>query len=265
MVGRMVATPLTRYVDGIYKKFGYRATWLPGTTLRLGDIGTLEQGVFVRIANLKDLEIPFETQTGEDPVHMRHVSSSSVKIAFNGIGSAPVEGVPASAGIDVEFGSEGAYVFDALGCIDQSIRDQVKLEDALREALFLEKWKLQWMVVTHTIEAQSATILISNSGNSQLRLAANGNLAAAQQSLAHLDAKLSVTSQTGDVTKLVGGRGLTLLYRLSALRRRFLSDQVDLTARGDSPFDDSPFSQPVSQSASQFALEEIAWHEAEQS
>jgi hypothetical protein len=249
----MSTTPLKRYVDGIYKKFGYRATWLPGTTVRLGDIGTLEQGVFVRISSLQDLGIHFDVRTGHDVVNLHHVSSSTVKISFQGTGSAPVQGVPALLGIDVQFGSEGAFIFDALGCVDQSIQDQVKLEDALRQALFQQTWKLPWMVVTHTVEAQSATILISNSSDSQLRLAANGNLAAAQQSLAHLDAKLLVTDQSGDVTKLLGGRGLTLMYRLSGLRPRFFSDQVDLATRGDTP----------GEAPSPLGLSEIRWQEDE--
>jgi hypothetical protein len=175
-----------------------------------------------------------------------------VKITFQGTGSAPIQGVPALAGIDVQFGDEGSFIFDALGCVDQSIRNQAKLEDDLRVALAEEKWKLPWLVVTHTVEAQSATILISNSGNSQLKLAANGNLAAAQQSLAHLDAKLAVTDQSGDVTKLIGGRGLTLMYRLSALRSRFFSDQVDLATRGDEP--EGPPS---------YQLNEVPWREDE--
>lgn len=55
MVLCMATIPLKRYVDGIYKKFGYRATWLPGTALRLGDVW---------IANLKDLGIRFDTRVG---------------------------------------------------------------------------------------------------------------------------------------------------------------------------------------------------------
>lgn len=194
---------------------------------------------------------------------MYHVSGSSVKINFQGTGSATVE-VPALAGINVQFGSEGAYIFDALGCIDQFIQDHVKLEEDLRQLFFQERWLLPWMVVTHTVEAQSATIMISNFSNSQLHLAANGDLAAVQQSLAHLDAKLVVTAQSGDLTKLLGGRSLTLLYRVAAsLRRRVLSGKVDLKGRGESPFDDLPLPDSTSQSASPFALQEIACPENE--
>jgi len=42
-----------QYINEMYDKFGYRATWEPNLSLSLGDIGILENNVFTRIPSLK--------------------------------------------------------------------------------------------------------------------------------------------------------------------------------------------------------------------
>lgn len=255
----MSTTPLKRYVAGIHDQTGYRATWLPGSPLGLGDVGVIQGGVFVRVTGLSNLGIPFQTDADAKQFDMHHVSHSGVKLEFVGNGSAPTSSGPVGAGVDVQFGDAGAFVFDAIGCQVQVISDQVDLESRLRPVFYEGIWKLSWVVVTQVVKAESATILIANSSNSRLKLSAHGNLAAAQQNLANLDAKLVVTAESGNVIKLIGASGLTLLYRLAKLNQSFFSGDTDFTNVRGGPLAATVAVAAPNAPPPKWTLREVAW------
>ncbi len=48
-----------QYTEELHDKFGYLATWLPGTKLKLGDVGILKRDRFEFVTTLNDLGLPF--------------------------------------------------------------------------------------------------------------------------------------------------------------------------------------------------------------
>ena len=63
-----------KYARELKRQFGYFATWLPGTPLKLGDIGVIKKNTFRRLANITDLRIPFEIITDTTPVDIEYNS-----------------------------------------------------------------------------------------------------------------------------------------------------------------------------------------------
>ncbi len=53
-----------QYTKEIKDQLNYSATWLPGTIVSPGDIGTIINYEFIHQTNLTDLGIPFEAKVG---------------------------------------------------------------------------------------------------------------------------------------------------------------------------------------------------------
>lgn len=240
-------TPKDLYINGIHKKFGYLAAWLPGQTIALGDTGVMEGKAFRRLACLADQGIAFMERIDRGPVPLDHTSAAGVTIGLNAAATA-AGAPPVQGSVAVRFDQKGGFVFRAQGCLGRSISDPIDLENQLRAAYDDGRWDLSWVVVTEVVHAESATIVISNSDQAHLQMSVRGSLEAAKASLASAKAGLHVESQSGDMTSFIAQRGLTPLYRVSRLKRglffappRF--DAVRSGGEGD-PGDEAPAPAP---------------------
>lgn len=242
-----MATPKNLYVHSIHKKLGYFPTWLPGSSLALGDIGVLRDGIFVHRGRLADRGITFSQRIDPHERDFSHTSESGVHIEAGG-GAGGGDVVPSLGGsIEIRFTTQGAFLFQAQGCQRYTISDQLSLEDQLRVAYQDGSWELDWVVVTEVFKANRATILIANSKEARLSFVVRGDLEPGRISLAGANAKLGVESQSGDLTKVVAESGLTLLYQMAWLRKAWLSQQIDFdnVRSGDGSDTDSVRLQPL--------------------
>lgn len=219
-------TPKSLYTKSILENLGYFATWMPGAGLALGDYGVLSGAALEYRGRLADLHIAFNDRIDPSPRDLSHAVNSEVKFGSSLGAGTSGQLPPASGSVEVSFSSEGAYLFQAQGCQEQTIADQTDLEHQLRAAYDAGDWKREWVVVTEIVKAERATVLISNSEKAEVKLSVQGDLPAGAVSLAGGRAHLAVAGQSGDVTKVLAEAGLTLLYRLARLRRRWLSTQT---------------------------------------
>lgn len=210
--------PSDLYVQGIYDRFSYFATWLPNTSLVLGDVGIKHGRYFQRVTSLEELKIPFRVRPGTVPIDFTYSSQASIKIQAEassqiGIGISPslVQG-----GLSIEFAQEGAFLFQAVKCLVSEIEDKAKLGRVLIDCYKNGTWESNWAVIDTLVKADSATILISNSGSAQVELSAK--MALPPGIFADPKAGLAIRSQRGDVTQLLAKKGLTPLFRLSQVK-----------------------------------------------
>jgi len=130
------------YTKEIYSNLRYRPTWLPGTPMRLGTVGLLEDGIFRPVTDLATLNISFTEVLDTDRDSLDFSSENGVAITFKGAGdvNSKFEVVPkASAGALIEFSRKRAVVLQLRGVGYHRIADQPALNQALMRSLVLSK------------------------------------------------------------------------------------------------------------------------------
>lgn len=247
------------YTQEIYDNLKYRPTWLPGTPLSLGTVGLIEDGLFRPVTSLNQLKFNFEETLDTERDAFDYTSKSGVSITFKGAGDTnpKFEAVTkASAGALIEFSRTGAIVLQLRGVANHRIADQPALYKEMLRSIVLgdeDQWQRNWVVITEVIQAESATIMISNSANSKLELKASGSVA--PTSLVDVSADFSVAKESSVSTKIISESGLTPLFRGVRVKRGFLwlFDEVQ-PASSDTPEAEDVFGDADPKDDNDFAM-----------
>lgn len=219
-----MASAEKQYTSEMMKKFGgYYATWNPGVNLQLGDVGVLKNNVFTRYSNLADIGIAFEVREDTTRLPIEYQSQGAVQVTTKAAGSASFPGstlTNADAGVVVEFSKSNSTYFKALNTTSPSIKDVLALEKAVLDRYAKGSWKSGWVIVTELIQAESATIIISNSSTAKVEVKATANLDAPQVDIANIDFGFQVQSSKGLDTTIIATEGLTPLFKVMGLKTR---------------------------------------------
>ena len=210
-------------VNEMYDRFAYLATWLPNSKLKLGDVGIQDGGSFKRMTSLKKLGVPFNVRVGKTPMDFSYTSQSgiSVKTKLAGELAAGTTLPLGKAGLVVEFSKEGAFLFQAVGCLVDEFEDRATVGKTIIKLHAKKGWDPAWSVVDTLVKVNRATILVSNSHDAKLELTANSPVAIAH--LANAEVGLAVNSQQGDIVRFLAAKGLTPMFRLSRLKKSLLA------------------------------------------
>ena len=218
--------PREQYTDDLKKKFGYYATWHPGTPLQLGDIGILSDNVFNRIGNVKKHGIDFEIRKDDTYEDLEYSTKGSVSITAKFAGTAAPQGstlATVDAGMIIEFGNSNAIYFKAGKTKTNLIENVIQLGQEILRLFEEGKWNKKWVVITELVEAESATVLISNSSNAKIELKAKGNINAPTIDIADAEAEFTATFYKGMDTKIIAEKGLTPLLKVKGIKTRIFS------------------------------------------
>lgn len=212
-----------QYTKEIRKRFGgYYATWTPDVPLKLGDIGLLNDNVFKRIDNLENLGIPFSIHRDNTKSSLEHASQGSVSQTFKLAGQAAPQGSmlkDADAGIIVDFLRERSVLFKINNVTSSSIDGIIGLGERILEMYHQKKWNKEWVLITELKEAESGTVLISNSSNGRIELKANVDVGAQVLDIADASLNLSVQRSKNMDVKIIANENLTPLFQLTAISK----------------------------------------------
>lgn len=229
------------YARTVRDELNYRATWIPGAPMKLGDVGTIEDGVFNRHTDLETLGIPYASTTKDRPSEEFSFESEDVRsIVVKAAGelNETFEAIAeAKAGIRVEFAKERAVVLKVKNPRVQSIDNIAALDDALLDAVLPSRdskgrsvprrWKdRDWVVVTEVVDVDVATILCSTGTNAAIELEAE--TAVGPDGLVDVEAGLEQKLVRSVGVKDIARKGSTPLYRGRKVQRHWfwLYDQV---------------------------------------
>ncbi len=170
-----MAAPET-YMEEMHQRFGYLATWLPNTPVRLGDIGILRRDRFEYVTTLADLNIQYTSTSASQAVDLEYTSSGSVELEFSSAASGDTGAGHYGGSVHLRFLRENAVLFAASCCAPVQLSNTHEVGKAVLEKYQAGTWDRNWTVVTEVIDAGASTILISEQASGELTLVANAAL-----------------------------------------------------------------------------------------
>lgn len=213
----------SHYLRSINKALQYRATWSPGSPMKLGDVGTLEKGVFVQESSLENLGINImQTASGESFNQFNYTSDTGVSINTKAKGSAELPGSQLSvdeAGFSIDLSGEKAVIFKTGKPTEHKITNIDNIRELIKELYQKGKWQRNWVLITSVIEVEAATIIVSGGKKGHLDISAKGNADVAEHDLVNLDAGLEIKWSKDVSINIVAQQGATPLYRAHGFRK----------------------------------------------
>jgi triacylglycerol lipase len=211
-LGRNFAKKIRREITGLHANFP------PSRTLELGDYGRIEDDVFQRQGNVRQLGINFGVVPGGSPTNFEFSSDDAVEIEFILKGEVRPGGVPAArAGLEIRFSREEAFFFSAAGCVIDQIENQVAVGQELVRRLREGEWEADYYVVTNLVRSKSTTLVASASKNSEIKLEAKSD-AIQEIDLADASIGLRRKSKRNTSFEMITESGHMPLMQLSRLR-----------------------------------------------
>lgn len=216
-----MSDPSKFYLTHMHAKTGYRATWDPTKKLEIGYIGKLDKGILSIYTSLEKEGIPVVVASGVSGAAMDYTSHDNVTISTKLSGELPMAGstlAAADAGFHLEFKSEKSIVFQTGNHKVLQLVNLAEIEPMVLEKYENGNWDKSWVIITELSEADSATIIISNSSNGSLDLKAGANAGPANLKLTDVSLGLSVVREKGSSLKYIAQHRLTPFYRVMGIR-----------------------------------------------
>ncbi len=213
------------YADDIHYNFKhFYANWPPNQPIKLGDFGMLEDNLFRRKGNIKGVfNVDFQTRSGQaQQSDYEYKSAGSTELTFSAKGSSGNPAIPVNASLKIDFSSSDAIFFNAAGCNNDSIEDEVTLGKDILKLFKDDKWDDDWVIVTNLVTAGATTVVISSADAASLSLEADANISNINLSDASL--RLGVKHEKNIGYKVVTQGGMIPLLGCSKLHRHLFSD-----------------------------------------
>lgn len=235
------------YTKTIRKEFKYFATWHPNDTIKLGDIGILDGGIFKYKAHLSDFGIDFKTKISqtEGDIHFKSDENTKITYKLSGDITSPNSILTkADAGISIQFGSEESIVVDIVDIKTHTISNQFQLgaiiEDRFNNPKHGETWYKSWVVVTKVLQGASGTVIISKGKNANISLKVNAELGQSDIKLSGIDADFDIVHTQGIGTESIGKKNITPLFQCAGIYKPFWKKSGEFRDRSitDIPVDD---------------------------
>ncbi|MCW3064742.1 MAG: hypothetical protein JWN32_1914 [Solirubrobacterales bacterium] len=220
-----MADIVKQYTSEIRKALGYLAAWTPGTGLRLGDIGVMRNRAFIPQSSVRSFNIDFRVRHDGSPIDFDYSSRGVVSIAAHAGASAedPTGAISKAKGsVKVKFEREHATVFSCLGCVQHQVEDVLSLQEEVWGRYQAGLWREEWIVVTHLMVADSATILISDTKGAEIDFQASGDLQASGIRLGDASLGLAATSVKEVSNRWVAAHRLTPMFLAIGIGRGLL-------------------------------------------
>lgn len=189
---------LEKYWHELRGKFDRLPVWLPGTSMRLGDVGVLEKTGWSKVTSLDAIGIAFRKDPLGAPSSFSYSSRNGAELSVNA--AAHVDGqasmlTAVGTEISLRFTRGGAFVLLADDVEVQRIRDLDDIDNKVLQAYEQGAWKQNWCFVSEVAIAAHSLVVVAGEGQAEATVAV-GNQAAQQTAgtgLVHGDVGLRFT------------------------------------------------------------------------
>jgi hypothetical protein len=205
-----------KYDRTLQRRYSFRAVWLPGTDIRVGDILILKDGALVSVGNIGNEGIPFgEEAVGEmDSLDIKSTGVSKTLLQNGAMVALSEIDASAEAELNISFNNENSYF---LKTSKLSGRGMVSALSVARKIAKVANWDFQRNYVVHQVyHAEDFAFLGSAAKNSSVTFKGSGK-AVRNFIEAGISANLSRTGSQNlsiEVTDKGGGAVVLRLFRI---------------------------------------------------
>jgi|GEM_PF-3035331 len=179
------------------RRLNRTGTWFPTDLLKLGEVGVLREGCFVRDTTLAELGIEFAVEAEGDANDdlFSHMSASQLSVRVDG----KVE-VPLGEGeLGFGFAKSGQYVLSTRGLRHHRIASSGAVYDRIADLHREGKWRSEWIVIDELWTAKHLTAMVAMSRGASVVLAAKGGPLLSVDDLADVGLGASIRYQQGEL------------------------------------------------------------------
>jgi hypothetical protein len=154
----------------------YFGNWEPTETVNLGDIGILENDMFIHKGNIKTFDINnLLIEENIDVGNKTFSTKNSVNIDLKAKSTSNT--VSTRAGLEITFLKGNSLFLNAIGCNLKRIEDKISLGNKILDLYKKEKvWDKNWVIITDIIISKNTTVAISETNNSSIFLEAKSDM-----------------------------------------------------------------------------------------
>ncbi|HNS19076.1 MAG TPA: hypothetical protein PKH24_01180 [Sedimentisphaerales bacterium] len=217
----------SKYAKQVRNTFGggYHAAWYPDTPHAIGAYGRMDDDVFVSYGNVSELGVKYDINRDTIPSALEVSASNGVAIAtkFKGETNAKLPHIPeASAGLGIEFKSEGSFIISAGEVYEDRIANPGALETQLRRLREQGQWDSSYRVVTGVLRMPVAKIIIAQASDTKLEISLEGTLTPSIKELGKVEVSASFHWESTATMKYNPARDAVPIIQLHRLVPGFL-------------------------------------------
>jgi hypothetical protein len=202
-----------RFVGEIRAEWDATPVWLPGTAIRVGDVGTLDGGfAWHPKGSISQYGVRPKTRTSPVSMPMQHISSQGVTIKAALNASAPGT-ISMKAGFSAHFSEAGAVVFRADEVSDSQLMNFEAVQAAIARAAAQGLWRPNMLFVTHVVDASNGIVLVSKLKGGGLGVTFSGTAIAGSAK-----GGISVSGDAENLTQFRIESQTAVLYKAERLR-----------------------------------------------
>jgi len=249
--------PMKTYLKSMHKKFGYRANWEPKRKMEVGLIGKLFKGQFVIYSSLEKEGVPAQIESQGGSGNLEFTSEGGVHFTTKLKGELKppqaAELDEADAGVIIEFQKEDSVVFKAQNTINHVLTNLKDVEKAFIDKINDKSDDLDkdYVLITEVVEADSATVVVSNKKNAKMEIKANAEAEIKNIDIADASLELKAVGQRNIETKVIAKANCQVLYKAMGIKKKFFGgDAEELKIKsigevqeGEQLFEEIPFSE----------------------
>ncbi len=218
--------------DEFQERFSRAPVWLPGTSMRLGEIGIIDRRGYIGLTSLAKHGITFEEQPSDakPEYYMSSKYASSKDIGLTGSLSEPTGAVgQVSAGMQMTFSADRAFVVRAAHVRGVKIANVLDVEAEIRRRHAIKPfWGKDWIYVQEVVTAGPCIMVVSEASGAQTTVKASGS-GPGFSGFAQLftaGAALQLSGEVSSVQQIVTAERAPFMWRgrwlRGALRKKFV-------------------------------------------
>lgn len=166
------------YEKAISKEIGAHAAWFPVTnTLKVGDFGYFEGGVFRALGNLKDRYPDIVLKTALGPGSKLNFTSEGTKVSRIGAGGTTTDTFATlgnvQAALTYKFGKENSLVLKAEKIIVEQLQN---IDDVGMALASKSNWRKKYKVVSAAYTGENCLIICAREAGSEFTIKASANI-----------------------------------------------------------------------------------------
>jgi len=189
----------------LHKELTIYAAWYPvANTIKIGDFGLIEDGIFRVLGNISEFKVDFNHAEGK-PASIDFMSSGAMAVRM--VGGAKVDAYPEVGDVDATLSFQFENANSCLIKCMLSVMEMGSIYQTAKQLKAHDGWERRFRVVSATYTGENSVIIVTSESGTKVDFSAKVD-ALKQVELGKVEAGLGIKSSKEKVFMSVGKTGV---------------------------------------------------------